>query len=261
MSVEDARAGSRHRLLVLGKITEILDAFTPARPVLTLGGIQRATGMPTSTVQRLVASMVAEGLLDRAGDGIRIGVRMAYWAAPATQGVDVLDLVQPVLRSLRDETGETACLFRAEQGQRVCVALAETPHALRREMYVGKLMPLHVGAAGRVILAWRPDLAEQVLAGPLEALTDESITDPGALRAAIARTRRDGVAVTVGEREDGASGLAAPVFDSAAELVGALAVVGPRLRLPRERCEEWVDTVVAHAEQLVRTWGGRHPRP
>lgn len=260
MSVEDAPTGSRHRLLVLGKITEILDAFTLARPVLTLGEIQKATGIPTSTVQRLVANMVAEGLLDRAGDGIRIGVRMAYWAAPATQGVDVLELVAPVVRSLRDETGETACFFRAEQGSRVCVALAETTHALRREMYVGKVMPLHVGSAGRVILAWRPDLLDRVLAEPLETLTDETITDPDALRLAVARARRDGVAVTVGEREDGASGLAAPVFDSGAELVGALGVVGPRLRMPRERCEGWVDTVVAHAEQLVRTLGGRHPR-
>jgi DNA-binding IclR family transcriptional regulator len=260
MSVEDAPAGSRHRLLVLGKITEILDAFSLARPVLTLGEIQRATGIPTSTVQRLVANMVAEGLLDRAGDGIRVGVRMAYWAAPATQGVDVLELVQPVLRSLRDETGETACFFRAEQGQRVCVAIAETTHALRREMYVGKVMPLHVGSAGRVILAWRPDLVERVLAQPLEAFTDESITDPGTLRAAVARTHRDGFAVTAGERDDGASGLAAPVFDSGAELVGALGIAGPRLRLPRERLDGWVDTVVAHAEQVVRTLGGRHPR-
>jgi len=259
MSVDDAPASSKHRLLVLGKITEILDVFGLDRPVLTLGEIQRLTGMPASTVQRLVANMVAEGLLDRAGDGIRVGVRMAYWAAPATQGVDVLELVQPVLRELRDETGETACFFRAEQGRRVCVAMAETRHALRREMYVGKVMPLHVGSAGRVILAWRPDLVDAVLGAPLPAFTAETVTDPVELRAAVDRTRRDGFAVTESERDDGASGLAAPVFDSAAELVGALALSGPTFRMPRERCEEWIDVLVSRANQVIRTLGGRRP--
>ena len=147
------------RLLVLGKITDILDAFTLQRPVLGLGEIQQATGIPTSRVQRLVSSMVAEGLLDRVGDRVRIGIRMAYWAGAAARGVDLLELAGPLLRELRDTTGETASLFRAEGRHRVCVAVAETRHALRREMHVGKVIPLHTGSAGRVLLAWAPELA------------------------------------------------------------------------------------------------------
>jgi len=73
MSRDDGGAAANHQpLLVLVKITEILDAFSLARPSLTLGEIQQATGFPTSTVQRLVTNMVAQGLLDRAGDQIRI---------------------------------------------------------------------------------------------------------------------------------------------------------------------------------------------
>jgi DNA-binding IclR family transcriptional regulator len=260
MSVEDGpSSGAQKPLLVLGKITEILDAFSLSRPSLTLGEIQQATGLPTSTVQRLVTNMVAQGLLDRSGDQIRIGVRMAYWAAAAVKGVDVLAVVNPVLREIRDTTGETACFFRTEQGFRVCVAVAETHHALRREMHVGKLLPLHAGSAGRVLLAWDDELAERVLSGPLEPITDTTVTDPDVLRELVARTRKDGFAITTAEREDGSSGLAAPVFDSAAELVGALAISGPTFRIPRSRCEEWVELLVAAAEKVTRTLGGRYP--
>ncbi|MCW0213977.1 MAG: IclR family transcriptional regulator [Pseudonocardia sp.] len=259
-AAEDDAPASRNRpLLVLGKITEILDAFSLTRPELTLGEIQQATGIPTSTVQRLVSNMVAEGMLDRSGERVRVGVRMAYWAAAAAQGVDVLTLVNPILRELRDATGETACLFRAEQGYRVCVAVAETRHALRREMFVGKIMALHAGSAGRVLLAWNPELADAVLAGPLQRFTEATVTSPDGLRELLAETRRDGFAITAGERDDGASGLAAPVFDSATDVVGALAISGPTSRMPRERCEAWVDLLVAHADQLTRTLGGRHP--
>ena len=64
MSSDDAAASSKQQpLLVLAKITEILDAFSLTHPDMTLGEIQQATGLPTSTVQRLVSNMVAQGLL------------------------------------------------------------------------------------------------------------------------------------------------------------------------------------------------------
>jgi DNA-binding IclR family transcriptional regulator len=106
MANDDTAASSKQQpLLVLGKITEILDAFSLSHPDMTLGEIQQATGLPTSTVQRLVSNMVAQGLLDRTGDRVRIGVRMSYWAATALKDLDVLAVVNPVLKEIRDKTG------------------------------------------------------------------------------------------------------------------------------------------------------------
>jgi DNA-binding IclR family transcriptional regulator len=79
------------------KITEILHAFSLSRPAMSLGEIQQATGLPTSTVQRLVSNMAAQGPLDRSGDQIRIGVRVAYWAATVTKDLDEFSVVNPVL--------------------------------------------------------------------------------------------------------------------------------------------------------------------
>lgn len=184
MTQSDA-SGSGQPLLVLGKISEILDVFSLGRPELTQGEIREATGFPTSTVQRLIMNLVSLGFLDRHGDQLRIGVKMAYWAAPAVKGVDILDLVLPVLKQLRDATGETVCFFRPEQGYRVCVALAETQHALRREMHVGKILPLHAGSAGRVLLAWDAELAEEVLSRPLGQITSATMTTVAEVREAI----------------------------------------------------------------------------
>jgi DNA-binding IclR family transcriptional regulator len=253
----DAGSSKQKPLLVLGKITEILDAFSLAKPSMTLGELQHATGLPTSTVQRLVSNMASQGFLDRVGDQIRIGTRMAFWAAPAMKDLDILEVLKPILSEIRDSTGETACFFRVEQRYRVCVAIAPTHHALRRDMYVGKMIPLHVGSAGRVLLAWNPMLAEDILSRPLEPMTDGTVTSAEELRALIAAARADGYAISAGEREDSASGLSAPVFDSSGELVVALMISGPTLRMPRERCEAWIDLLVGRAEQVTRTIGGR----
>lgn len=250
---------SGNPLLVLGKITAILDAFSLSRPVLTLGNIRDTTGLPMSTVQRLVANLTAQGFLDREGDDYRIGMKMAYWAAPATRGLDLLDVIGPLLKDLRDTVGETACFFTAEQNYRVCIAIAETRHALRREMHVGKILPLHAGSAGRVLLAWDPGLLDSLLRSPLESITESTITASESLQQAVRQTRTDGFAITTGERENGASGLSAPVFDSSASLLGAVTISGPTLRMSREVCEGWVETLLQTAERMTRMLGGRFP--
>ncbi|WP_331712054.1 IclR family transcriptional regulator, partial [Rhodococcus sp. EPR-279] len=146
-----------------------------------------------------------------------------------------------------------------EQNYRVCVAIAETRHALRRDMYVGKVIPLSAGSASRVLLAWDDELAERVLSRELESMTEQTVTEAETMRTLLAQTRADGYAITTGERETGASGLSAPVFDSAADIVGAVTISGPTLRMPQSQCEDWVDLLISHAEQITRTLGGRYP--
>lgn len=247
-------------LLVLRKISDILDAFSLRHPELTLTDIREATGLPTSTVQRLVGNLVANGFLDRTGDQYRVGLKMAFWAAPATQDLDRLQILKPVLADLRDRLGETVCFFESSMHYRVCVAMAETRHMLRREMKVGRILPLHAGSAGRVLLAWTEGLMDEMVTESLDQLTETTITDRKVLEEAVLQTRRDGYAITTGERQSGASGLSAPVFDSQGELVGAVTVMGPTLRMPLDVCEQWVEDLLAAAEQITRMLGGRHPQ-
>lgn len=246
-------------LLVLAKITEILNVFSLSKPSMTLRELRAATGLPASTVQRLVANMVGSGFLDRDGERVRIGMRMAYWAAAASKDYDPITVIRPVLRDLRDSTGETACFFTLEGDQRVCVAMAETHHPLRREMHVGRVLPLSVGSAGRVLLAWSRGV-EARLGDALPQITEQSVTDPDELHRLVRKARSDGYAITTGERDDSASGLAAPVFDANSDLVGALMIHGPTLRLPVERCEQLLDPLIEAAERITRTLGGHVPQ-
>lgn len=256
---EKPSATPQKPLLVLGKISAILDAFTLTRPTLSLSEIREATGIPTSTVQRLVTNLVSQGFLDREDDSFRIGMKMAYWAAPATRGVEMLDLFNPLLKELRDITGETACFFRPEREYRVCVAMAETRHTLRRAMRVGAILPLYAGSASQVLLAWNPELLQKIKDTPLQPLTEATITSPAELEAAVKRTRRDGFSITTGEREDGASGMSAPVFDSTGTAVGAVTISGPTMRMPYEVCEGWIEELLSTAERMTRLIGGRFP--
>jgi DNA-binding IclR family transcriptional regulator len=254
-----ASKSQQNPLLVLGKITAILDAFSPARPSMTLGEIQHATRLPMSTVQRLVSNLLATEILERTDTQIRLGVKISIWATAATKRHDILAVVTPILAEVREITGESVSFFRVERGFRVCVALAETKHALRHHLYVGMAIPLRAGAVSQVLLAWNPELAERVLAGPAEEHTQCTGSDTPVRRELIARVKTAGYAASAGDLREGASELAAPVFSSSADLIGALAVSGPALRITSEQCRNWADLLLNSAERITRTMGGRVP--
>ncbi|PPF38008.1 IclR family transcriptional regulator [Rathayibacter sp. AY1A3] len=246
-------------LLVLSKITDILDAFTLEFPVLTLSQIREATGLPVSTTQRLVVNLVAQGFLDRDGDSFRIGLRMAYWAAPAVRGIRAVDVVAPLLRELRDRTGETASLFRSEEDYRVCIALEETHHELRQDSYVGKVAPLTAGSAGRVLLAWNDALRAEVLNRSASDLAHERIADRTDLGDLLSETARLGYAITGNERVDGLTSIAAPVFDPDGRVRMAISVSGPVARIAPDDLGRWTPLVREAAGQATRLLGGRRP--
>lgn len=122
----------------------------------------------------------------------------------------MITAVKPALERLRDLTGETACLFRREGTFMVCVAMSETRHAIRREMHVGKILPLHAGSVGRVLLAWDDAALHEVVKAGLPSYTTATVTDPTVLRANVEQTRRVGYATTTNELDEGATGVSAP---------------------------------------------------
>jgi len=248
-------------LLVLRKVRWIMDSFTPERPQLTLAEIRHSTGLPPSTCLRLLQNMCSAGFLARQGESYRISVRMLQWMTIALDAVDVVGLSTPILRDLRDQTDETACLFVRDDLSRVVVALAGSRQGTVRRLHVGEVLPLHAGSAGKILLAYEPDTLARVLAGPLESFTSNTIVDPVDLERVVNQARARGYAMSVNEGYQSASSLSAPVFDHQGSVVAALCLCGPTERLNAETMPSWIDVIVAAADDVTEEIGGRAPRP
>jgi DNA-binding IclR family transcriptional regulator len=255
-----AGQGPARPLLVLRKVSSILDAFTPERPQLTLAEIRRATGLPPSTCLRLLQNMCASGFLSRDGESYRISVRMLQWMTVALDAVDVVGLATPVLRDLRDRTDETACLFVKDDLSRVVVAIAGSRQGTVRRLHVGEVLPLHAGSAGKVLLAHDAQALGRVLAGQLQSFTSSTIVDPEALEHAVDEARSRGYAMSVNEGHQSASSVSAPVFDHRGLVVAAVCLAGPTERFNEETMPRWIDVLVAAADDLTGQIGGRAPR-
>jgi len=218
-------------LLVLRKVAEILNCFSLAEPEPTLQQIIRLTGLPSSTCQRLVQNMVREGFLDRDGDRYRIGIGVVRWAAPGTLGLDVVKLVRPLLQRLRDETGESACLYVRDGAFRTIVAVAETRHVVMRPFTVGMVMPLHAGAPGKVFLAYDPDAWDALTESELSRFTPATPDTLDRLRQQAQEAREQGYYAAFGERNEDVGSVSAPVFDHTGRLAAVLGLGFPTQRI------------------------------
>jgi len=224
-------SGSAPPLLVLRKVTEILNCFSVESPEPTLQQIARQTGLPQSTCQRLVQNMVREGFLDRDGDRYRIGLRLVQWAAPGTFGLDVVRLVHPILQELRDRTGETACLYMRDGAFRTVVAVAETRHVVMRPFLVGQVMPIHAGAPGKIFLAFDPEARQAIRDAELTRYTPTTPDTWDKLDAQVSSARADGYFAAFGERNSDVGSISAPVFNHLGRLAAVLGVGFPTQRV------------------------------
>ena len=165
---------------------------------------------------------------------------------------DLIELAQPRLRRLADETGETANLIVPRPGGTEAIAQADGQHLLGVSNWVGRPLGLHCTAAGKVFLAHEvaalPD-------GALDARTSETITDHRALQADLEAVLERGYAVIVDELEPGLSAVAAPVRERDGGVVAVLCVSGATLRLPRQRLDLLGRLCVEQADELSATLG------
>ncbi len=217
------------RSTVTARVLGVLDAFSAARPELTLTEIGRRAGLPLSTAHRLVGELTGWGALERGDDGrYRIGLRLWEVGALAPRSLGLRESARPFLTDLQDVTGENVQLAVLDGRDAVYVERLSGRGAVNVSTRVGGRLPLHATGVGLVLLAHAPpDLQEQVLAGPLRRYTAKTLCAPEEVRRALADVRRTGVAVSDGQIELVALSVAAPVRGPRDEVVAALSVVVP----------------------------------
>ncbi len=242
------------------KAVDILSCFTIEAPVLTVGEITRLTGLNQSTVSRLLATLAKKKCVEHVGPAGKycLGVKFYQWGSVLRQKTNLADLARPVMERLRDVCGEEVSLYALSEGNRICLEAVKSRHGLARVTAVGKILPLHCGAAGKVLLAYLSNKErKKILHGKsLAKLTSITITDPILLEADLERIRRDGYAVSIGEREEGAYSVVAPVVGGKGEIVASLSISGPIFRLPEEQKGTNIQAVMNAAHEISTLWEG-----
>jgi IclR family acetate operon transcriptional repressor len=230
----------------------VLEAETPR----ALGDLAADAGLPKSTASRLLGALERNGLVEQEGlrGAFRAGPVMARYAGRGISARRIVEAAERPMAALADATGETINVAVASPNGVEHLAQVESRHYLGTSHWVGRRVPYHCSANGKVLLAFAAAGATE---GPLEALTSRTITEPALLAAELATIRREGFATAVDELELGLSAVAAPVLDESGRAIAALSVSGPTLRLSPRRVAELRPIVIKQARALAEQLGHR----
>ena len=253
-AVTNVRALER-ALLLLGIIA---DADS-----LSLTELSQRAGMPASTAHRLLVTLQNFGYLEFREDTQQwsVGVEAFRIGGSFARRIKVVDAGRPMLRELMEQTGETANMAIADDGDVVFVSQVETHEPIRAFHRPGTRAHMHASGIGKALLAHfdSPALDRWMRTKGLVAYTDNTISDPQILRHEMEATRARGWAIDNEERTLGMRCVAAAVYNSFGEAVAGISVSGPTVRIPDDVLTEYGVLVRRTADRVTDSIGGLHP--
>jgi DNA-binding IclR family transcriptional regulator len=229
------------------RVLALMLAFSADKNTLTARDLAAATGIALPSVYRYITLLRETGLL--AGDergSYRLSARMIGLARAAEAAESIIDIADPVMRELAEQTGETVILVRLIGRSAVCVHRVQSAQRLRISFEPGQPLPLERGASARLLLSGLPHELRREYLAPLAE------RDPEAAARLDARATMDGrrgYAVSEEELEKGVWAVSAPVLQGK-RMIAVITVPSPLVRAPAPLQEKLVAQVRTAAQAL-----------
>lgn len=225
----------------------------------TSSAVARALGYPRNTVFRILNTLLAREYVrrDDATLCFTLSRKLAGMACDTARERGLMEHALPVLRRLRDATGETSVVSVLDHGEGLVLEQAQGTHPFRFVCEPGTRQTLHASASTKAMLAGLPpaEYGATMVGVHFRKFTRRTLGSRQAFDRELDRVRRVGYAVDRGEALDGVHCVAAAVLDRQGRPVAALTVTGPAERMPRSSFGRIGAEVRAAADEVSRGLG------
>jgi DNA-binding IclR family transcriptional regulator len=256
-TLEESDPASRYTVPALARGLEILGFFNREQPVLTGAQLAKLSGLPRTSVFRMLQTLEQAGYVDRIGPaGIhpsyRLGLAVLRLGFEYLSSQELTELGRPVIESLSDTTGHTCHIVVRDGDEVVIVAKSLGRKATFHSIQVGARLPAHATVLGRVLLGGMSLVQLQDLYAhrPMISYTAMTPTTPEDLKALIDEAVTLGVGVSQGGFESGISTVAAPVHNAAGKIAAAIGVTVMASRIDPANLPSMIEQVKAAAQDL-----------
>jgi IclR family KDG regulon transcriptional repressor len=245
----------------VARAADILDLFLSDAETLSMPEIITALDLPRATVHDLVSTLVARGFLapvPAQPHRYRLGLRLFQLGSTYAERLDLPRAGAEVAADVAARCEETVHVAVLDGTDVVYVAKIDSTHSVRMVSGVGRRLPAHCTAVGKMLLSGLAD-AEFAAHYPadtaLPAMTANSITSAATLSREIAEIRARGLAFDHCESNVSVACVAAPVHDSTGSMVAAMSISVPTVRWTDDVAERWALAVTEGAAQLSTQLG------
>ncbi len=220
----------------------ILDCYTTGKGCFTLIEIARMINLSPSTTLRLLSTLEKRNYIFRDPESLKyyLGFRLAQISNISFENLDFCRVARPYMQQLNNLFNESVGISMVKRGHRVCVDRIEGTRPLRSVLSIGMPQPLTRGASGRMLLSHQSE----------EFILSQLHEDPFVTLSDLQEVKRQGYAVSYGEREPGIVSVAAPILDSQRKLVATLFLSAPTARVDEALVERFIQAVTDSAYKI-----------
>lgn len=251
-NAEATSADQRYHSRTIERALDVLESFHANQPGLSLKELSAITGLPESSLFRVLLTLQKRDYLQQQTDGTYQLTRKVLLGRLYESAELVRTLARPQLEELASEFNET-CSVAYVFGDHIQVLdTMETFHQIRVSNRRGRILPPHCSSMGKAILAFQTsEVADAMLeVYGLNRRTEHTIVDRHALRQELLTVRRLGFACDREESMLGGVCFGAPISSSTGQVVAALSISTPTQRITPER-EKAMQQRVREAAQAV----------
>ena len=238
---------------------DILELLLSEPAGLGISDIAARLELPKNAVFRITGALLDRGYLEalEPGKRLRLSARLLRMGYQAADQESLIEKAMPILRTLRDQVGETTFLCIRVGLEGMVLEQVHCRQPFRWNADPGMRFSLHASAPGKAMLAFASDEEGEEMIGQLsfERFTPTTITDPALFRRELRRVRKVGYAQDDGEGIEGIRCVAAPVFCARKQAVAAIVITGPTNRVRTAHFPVLGAQVCASAEVLSDRMG------
>ena len=225
---------------------------------ITLTELSQKLGESPSTIYRVLTTMAQHQIVecDDNSQTWHIGSGAFQIGSSFLRRTSLIETSRPFLRSLMEETGETANLGIEKDGNVLFLSQVETHAPIRAFFPPGTLSPLHASGIGKALLAQYSDAKlEQFIKTDLESFTPHTKATLKLLQSDIQITLARGYAVDDQERNMGMRCIAAPIKNAFGEVIAGISVSGPTSRVASDKVQTFAKSVISAAINVAAAMG------
>ena len=232
---------------------EILELLAERPIEWSVSEIAKTLGFSPANTHKLLMSLKSTNYVMQNPENSRYKTTLKLFRVGSSlmRGFDIVAEARPLMKDLANRTNTVACLVIQDGDEALCLEHAEgSNHVPIIFLRRGEHLPMHVGAAALLLLAFLPeDEINRILTSyPLTAWTPATVINPVELKPLLQQIReqkqcicRDGVTM-------GISAIATPVYDWSGKVMATISIAG----LSQDFADEFIPEKRAALDQATR---------
>lgn len=238
----------------VGRALSVIEAFNDEYGRMTVAQVAERTGIPRTATRRYLLNLCHFGYADTDGK--------FYWLSPRVLrlGQGYLDsarlprLVLPFIQRLATSCGETVNVSVLDGHEVVYVARSNSPRVVSIGFYAGARVPAHVVGPGPAILSTfsEDEVKRWIAQHEFSTFNSNAALTPKVFQKLVTQTRAQNYCITVGNLDQGLTGVAVPLRDRHGECKAALSMTLQTSQWNEAAIVEKLLPLMVEAAQVLR---------